>query len=385
MFHFEKCIVISAVGVLGIGCVLLISHLNNRKKKEYPQGLIGLVGNTPLIEIPVLSKDTGCVVLGKCEFLNPGGSVKDRVALNILAAARREGHLPIHGKVYEGSSGSTGISLALIGHAMQVTCCVSMPNDQATEKEATLLAVGAETETSSPVSIVDEEHFCNRAKNKARTEGGMYANQFENLDNFRAHYHTTGKEILEQCPEVDCLVASAGTGGTISGCAARIKGRNPHCKVILADTHGSALAGKINWGVLYCPLDNEAQRQKHIFDTITEGIGLNRLTANFSIGAKLIDVAISVSDQEAVDMSHYLLTNEGLFLGSSSCVNLVAVVKAVKRGILPPNSTIVTILCDSGFRHLSKFHNPTYLQKNNLQTQDPSHPSKYHSANEFCQ
>eukprot|EP00386_Alphamonas_edax_P004978 GDKI01015625.1.p1 GENE.GDKI01015625.1~~GDKI01015625.1.p1 ORF type:complete len:407 (-),score=93.79 GDKI01015625.1:257-1477(-) len=330
-----------------------------------------LVGNTPLVKIKSLSAALGCEVYGKCEFTNPGGSVKDRVAKMIVQVAEQKGLLKPGGVVFEGTSGSTGISLALACNARGYECVIYMPNDQAKEKSDMLKALGARVVFTPQVSIVNDEHYCNAARRAAADSSlngrGFFADQFENPANFMAHFTETGEEIWRQTHgQVDAFVAAAGTGGTVAGVGACLKAHNPQVKVVLADPQGSALHGRVKTGVLYTQEDAEGCRKKIIFDTVTEGIGLNRLTKNFSLGLPHIDDSFKVSDQEALEMSEFLLKNDGLFVGSSSAVNCCAIAKAVRGGVIKKGSVVVTILCDSGMRHLSKFYSPDYLARVNL-------------------
>lgn len=262
-------------------------------------GLVSLIGNTPLILIKSLSKETGCTILAKAEFLNPGGSVKDRVALSILQEAFSEQRLFKGGLVTEGTVGSTGVSLALISHAFGIRCFIAMPDDAAIEKSQILEALGAEVQRLRPVSIAHPSHFVNVARRRAANEeNAIFADQFENPANFRAHI-ITGEEIWAQTEgRLDAFVSGAGTGGTIAGVGCALKGHNPAMKIYLADPPGSGLYNKVTRGVLYSPEEAEGKRLKHPFDTITEGVGINRVTANFQ-KAK-VDGALKVNDREAV-------------------------------------------------------------------------------------
>jgi len=329
-------------------------------------GAFGLVGNTPLIYIESLSKATKCNILAKVEFVNPGGSVKDRVAKQIILEAESNDELKPGSTIYEGTAGSTGISLALLANSRGYKCHIFMPDDQALEKSELLKTLGATVERVRPVSYSNPEHFCNLARRAAEREKGnaIFANQFDNLANFRAHYEQTGPEIWEQTKgKIDALVSAAGTGGTIAGISKYLKEKNPNIMVFLIDPPGSALYNKVNTGVLFSASDREGKRKKHQVDTITEGIGINnRLTKNF-LEAK-IDLAFRGTDKQAVEMAHYLLREEGLFVGSSSAMNCVGAVMAAKE--LGPGHTIVTILCDSGQRHLTKFWSQQYLANVNL-------------------
>ncbi|CAM6104414.1 unnamed protein product [Calypogeia fissa] len=385
-------------------------------------GLVGLIGNTPLIRIQSLSDATGCEILGKAEFLNPGGSVKDRVAVRIIEEAFESGALRAGGLITEGSAGSTGISLAMAASAFGCRCHVVIPDDAAIEKGQLLEALGAVVEHVRPVSITHKDHFVNIARRRAleantkqtsskiselagigkaemagggsgsvdqrdngikggevhgsevsekdanlkeqeRNGGGFFADQFENLANFRAHYEGTGPEIWAQTGgALHAFVAAAGTGGTVAGVSCLLKEQNPHIKCYLIDPPGSGLFNRVTRGVMYNREEAEGKRLKNPFDTITEGIGINRLTENFKLAQ--LDGAFRATDREAVEMSRYLLRNDGLFIGSSSAVNCVGAVRVAR--LLGPGHTIVTILCDSGSRHLSKFQNPDYLAAHGL-------------------
>lgn len=376
----------------------------NKKKKLKPRkGLVDAIGNTPVIRINSLSEATGCEILGKCEFLNPGGSVKDRVAVKIIEEAIESGKLTRGGVVTEGSAGSTAISLATVAPTYGCKCLVVIPDDAAIEKSQILEALGATVERVRPVSITHRDHFVNVARRRALEAnelaskrrravdkdgkelehingygsdgaiqsskfpsdctGGFFADQFENLANFRAHYEGTGPEIWEQTGgELDAFVAAAGTGGTVAGVSRFLQENNPNIKCFLIDPPGSSLFNKVTRGVMYTKEEAEGRRLKNPFDTITEGIGINRLTQNFMM-AKL-DGAFRGTDREAVEMSRFLVKNDGLFLGSSSAMNCVGAVRVAQS--LGPGHTIVTILCDSGMRHLSKFYDVHYLSQQGL-------------------
>ena len=327
-------------------------------------GFPGLVGNTPMVELRKLSRATGCTILAKAEFLNPGGSTKDRVAKSIIDHAAESGTLRPGGTVVEGTSGSTGISLAFMAKARGYACEIVMPDDMAEEKSRVLRQVGATVREVRPASIVNKQHYCNVAAARAKELGGephaLFADQFETSANFDAHYRHTGPEIWAQTNgSVDAFVMSAGTGGTIAGVSTYLKERKPAVRVFLADPPGSSLYHAVRHGVCYAPEQAERRVRRHRYDTIAEGIGLDRQTANFRRAR--IDHAFRVNDRSAVEMAHYVLREEGLFLGSSSAVNLVATMRAARA--MGPGHTIVTVLCDSGQRHLTKFWNPKFLAK----------------------
>ena len=362
---------ICCMGALAISVYMVRDKVDKWVKRirgtdDFKPSFESLVGNTPLVRLNSLSKLLGCEIYGKAEFMNPGGSVKDRVALSIVKSisCSLENQKKTM-RIYEGSSGSTGISLTMASIAYGLESVIFMPDDQAKEKRDLITALGGTVRLVRPMSIVDPQHMCKAAERAAlEDEQGVYANQFENKLNFKTHYDSTAVEILEQTEKrVNVFVASAGTGGTIAGVAARLKielGRK-NVRVVLADPQGSALASRINTGVLFNLKDKEGHRVKHPFDTVTEGIGLNRLTANFHIGVPFIDRAFTATDEEAVKMSRYLLHEEGLFLGSSSAVNCACIVKAFKAGVIKKGDCVVTILCDAGNRHVSKFWNQEYL------------------------
>mmetsp|Transcript_2412 Transcript_2412/g.4929 ORF Transcript_2412/g.4929 Transcript_2412/m.4929 type:complete len:414 (-) Transcript_2412:229-1470(-) len=349
-------------------------------------GVLGAIGGTPLVLIRSLSEATGCQVFGKCEFLNPGGSVKDRVAARIVQEALESGKLAPGGLITEGTSGSTGISLAMVARAHGLKCYVSLPDDAAAEKAQVLEALGADVERVRPVSITHQDHFVNKARRTARGETthstlhgdkGVFADQFENLANTRAHYAGTGPEIWEQTGgQVDAFLAGSGTGGTLAGVSRYLKERKENVRIYLVDPPGSSLHNKVARGVLYTRHEAEGKRLKNPDDTVVEGVGLNRMTANFS-GAS-IDASIQVTDQEMVDMSRYLLAKDGLFVGSSSAMNCVGAVKAARE--LGPGHTVVTILCDWGTRHLTKFWSDDRLRARNLQPPSARHMAAQHDS-----
>ncbi|CUS10511.1 unnamed protein product [Tuber aestivum] len=364
---------------IGAGAVLAADWLSPDRPSETPQergfppakdredirnGLEECIGNTPLIRIKCLSEATGCEILGKAEFLEPGGSVKDRVAMKLIETAEVEGLLTPHSgdKVYEGTVGSTGVSLAILCRARGYLAHICMPNDQSTEKSDLLTKLGAEVERVSPAPIVDRAQFVNKARarsvehtNSPSIPGrGFFADQFENEANWKAHYEGTGPEIFGQCGgRLDCFVAGAGTGGTISGVARYLKPRLPKMKIVLADPQGSGLYNRVRYGVMFDVREREGTRRRQQVDTIIEGIGINRVTANFEAGRPLIDDAIRVGDEEAMAMARFLVEREGLFVGSSSAANCVAAARTALQ--MGPGHRIVTVLCDSGTRHLSKF------------------------------
>eukprot|EP01138_Halocafeteria_seosinensis_P006273 gb/GECG01006414.1/.p1 GENE.gb/GECG01006414.1/~~gb/GECG01006414.1/.p1 ORF type:complete len:436 (+),score=41.83 gb/GECG01006414.1/:1-1308(+) len=326
---------------------------------------VELIGNTPMVRINCLSQATGCEIYGKVEYANPGGSSKDRVAKQVLLDASKSGELQEGGSVYEGTSGSTGISLALLCRAMGYTCHIYLPDDQAKEKSDTLEKLGAHVSRVKPVAIVNQDHYVNLARRAAEAHpGSIFVDQFENHSNFRAHYYNTGPEIWHQTNngQIDAVVMGAGTGGTIAGVSRFLKELKPDIGIFLADPPGSSLYNKVKYSVAYAAQQAERRLRRHRYDTIIEGVGLDRVTNNFE--QAIIDDAFAVTDEEVVAMSRYVLHKEGLFIGSSSAMNLVAVIKLVRHvQAQNGNRKIVTLLCDSGNRHLSRFWNDNYLRQ----------------------
>lgn len=352
--------------------VVLFSLLrpSTPKRKKNPllrpktRGVVSLVGNTPLIEIPSLSKMTGCKIFAKLELMNPAGSAKDRVALAIIRENEKLGKLVPHNGdlIFEGTSGSTGISFTVLANALGYKAHIFLPSDTSAEKVRLLNSLGAEVEAVKPAPIVDPEQYTNMArrkadeimKNKCDNRNAIFADQFENDFNWRVHYANTGPEIWEQMEQnVDVFITGSGTGGTIAGVSRYLKEQNKDVKVILADPQGSGLANRINYGVLYDSVEKEGTRRRHQVDTLIEGVGLNRITWNFQQAEKFVDYAERVTDEEALLMAKYLSVNEGLFWGPSAAINCVAAVKAALR--YGPGQNIVVIACDSGARHLLKF------------------------------
>ncbi|KAL4872278.1 hypothetical protein BDV12DRAFT_152891 [Aspergillus spectabilis] len=338
------------------------------------EGIEGCIGNTPLLRIKSLSDATGCEILAKAEFLNGAGqSSKDRVALSMIEIAEERGLLTPHSgdTVYEGTSGSTGISLATLARAKGYLAHICMPSDQAIEKSNLLLKLGAIVDRVPPAPIVEKDNFVNRARALAQAHTlssapessagfpslrgrGYFADQFENEANWRAHFDGTGPEIYAQCNgSLDAIVAGAGTGGTISGVALFLKPKIPNLTVVLADPQGSGLYNRVRYGVMFDPKEKEGTRRRRQVDTIVEGIGINRVTANFEAGRELVDDAVRVTDAQAVAMARWLVEKDGIFAGSSSAVNCFAAVKTALK--LGPGHRIVTMLSDSGSRHLSRF------------------------------
>lgn len=317
-------------------------------------GFVGAVGNTPLIRLHALSEATGCEILGKAEFMNPGGSVKDRAALGILQEAEQQGLLQPGGTVVEGTAGNTGIGLTHLCNARGYRALIVIPETQSAEKIGLLRSLGAEVRTVPAVPYRDPNNYVRLSGRIAEeTPGAVWANQFDNLANRRAHYNSTGPEIWQQTEgRVDAWVAATGTGGTYAGVALYLKEQNPGVRCVLADPHGSALYSWATSG----ELASEG-------NSVTEGIGNSRVTANLQ-GAP-IDDAVRIDDQAALATIYNLLWQEGLFLGGSVGINVAAAVETARR--LGPGHTIVTVLCDSGDRYRSRLYDADWLRSKGLQ------------------
>ena len=320
---------------------------------EIRDGFTGSVGNTPLIRLGTLSRETGCEILGKAEFLNPGGSVKDRAALYIIRDAEQRGALQPGGTVVEGTAGNTGIGLAHICSARGYRCVIIIPETQSREKLELLRVLGAEVRPVPAVPYRDPNNYVKiAARVAAETQNAIWANQFDNVVNRQAHYETTGPEIWHDTGgRVDAFVCSTGTGGTLAGVARYLKEQKPAVRIVLADPMGSALYSYIKTGEL-----------KAEGSSITEGIGSSRVTANLE-GTAIGD-AIRIPDQDCVAMVYHLLRREGLFVGGSTGINVCAAVRLARE--LGPGHTIVTLLCDRGSLYLGRLFNPEFLASKGL-------------------
>jgi len=320
---------------------------------DVKQGFVGTVGNTPLIRLNRLSDETGCEILGKAEFLNPGGSVKDRAALYIIKDAEEKGLLKPGGTVVEGTAGNTGIGLAHICNAKGYKCLIIIPETQSQEKIDALRTLGAEVRTVPAVPYRDPNNYIKVSGRLAEeTENAIWANQFDNVANRRAHYETTGPEIWRQTEgQVNVWVASTGTGGTYAGASMFFKEVNPEIQCIVADPVGSGLYSYVKTG----EINTDGS-------SITEGIGNSRITANMQ-GAPADD-AIQIDDPTCVKMIYQLLHKEGLFMGGSVGINVAAAYQLAKQ--MGPGQTIVTVLCDSGTRYQSRLYNKQWLVEKGL-------------------
>ncbi|MBW4610902.1 MAG: cysteine synthase A [Hassallia sp. WJT32-NPBG1] len=320
---------------------------------DIKNGFVGTVGNTPLIRLHSFSEETGCEILAKAEFLNPGGSVKDRAALYIIEDAERKGLLKPGGTVVEGTAGNTGIGLAHICNTKGYKCLIIIPDTQSQEKMDAMRALGAEVRPVPAVPYKDPNNYARLSGTiAADMENAIWANQFDNLANRRAHYETTGAEIWAQTDgKVDAWVSATGTGGTFAGVAMYLKEKNPAIKCVVADPMGSGLYSYIKTGEI-----------KLEGNSITEGIGNSRITANME-GAPADD-AVQIDDKEALRVVYQLLRKDGLLMGGSTGINVGGAVALAKQ--MGPGHTIVTILCDSGSRYQSRIFNPEWLASKGL-------------------
>jgi len=325
-------------------------------------GVVEAIGNTPLIALRQASQATGCRILGKAEFMNPGQSVKDRAALYIIRDAVGSGALRPGGVIVEGTAGNTGIGIALVANALGFRTVIVIPETQSQEKKDMLRLCGAQLVEVPAVPYANPNNYVKLsqrlAEQLARTEpnGAVWANQFDNVANRQAHIETTAPEIWQQTDgNVDGFVCSVGSGGTLAGVSLGLKAKNPKIRIALADPMGSALFSYYTDGTL-----------KSEGSSITEGIGQGRITRNLE-GA-VVDSAYRISDEEAVPLVFDLLLKEGLCLGGSSGINIAGAIRLARE--LGPGHTIVTILCDYGTRYQSKLFNPDFMRSKNLPVPD---------------
>jgi cysteine synthase A len=324
--------------------------------------LVDAIGNTPLIHLRGPSEATGCRILGKAEFMNPGGSVKDRAAKFMVLDAEERGDLRPGGVIVEGTAGNTGIGLALVANSRGYRTAITMPDTQSREKKDALRLLGVELHEVPAVPFKDPGNYVHQAERLAeqlaRNEpnGVLYANQWENLSNAEGHYRSTGPEIWEQTDgQVDAFCCAIGTGGTIAGVGRYLKDRNPRVCIALTDPMGSCMYHYYQSGELRAE-----------GNSISEGIGQGRVTAN--IGSAPVDDAFRVPDEEALPVLFGLLADEGLCLGGSSGINVAGAMQLARA--LGPGHTIVTVLCDSGTRYQSKLFNPEFLREKGLPVPD---------------
>jgi cysteine synthase len=322
------------------------------------RNIIDLIGNTPLLRLEKASRETGCEIWGKAEFMNPGGSIKDRAALGIIREAAKSGALKPGGTIVEGTAGNTGIGLAMVGAALGYRVVIVFPRTQSKEKKDAIRLMGAELIEVDAVPYANPNHYARYsgqlAEDLNRTEpnGAIWANQFDNTDNRKAHYDTTAPEIWDQLDgKVDGFICAVGSGGTLGGVSMAFKEQNPDIRIGLADPGGAALYGFYAEGEL-CASGT----------SITEGIGQSRITKNLE--NVIVDKAYRISDEEALPILFDLVQDEGLCLGGSAGVNIAGAIRLAKD--MGPGHTIVTILCDHGSRYQSKLYNPDFLREKGL-------------------
>ncbi|MEL6662014.1 MAG: cysteine synthase A [Pseudomonadota bacterium] len=324
--------------------------------------VVDAIGNTPLIKLRRASEETGCTILGKAEFLNPGQSVKDRAALGIIRDAEESGRLKPGGTIVEGTAGNTGIGLAMVGNALGYRSVIVFPRTQSQEKKDAIRLFGAELIEVDAVPYANPNHYARYSGklaeelNASEPNGAIWANQFDNTANRKAHYETTGPEIFEQTDgKVDGFICAVGSGGTLAGVAQALRERKPDVKIGLADPGGASLYNYYAHGEL-----------KSEGTSITEGIGQSRITANLE-GLE-IDHPFRLTDEEALEILFRLVREEGLCLGGSAGINIAGAIALARE--LGPGHTIVTILCDYGNRYQSKLFNPEFLRSKNLPVPD---------------
>ncbi len=321
-------------------------------------GVEGHIGRTPLLRLRRLSEMTGCEILGKAEFMNPGGSVKDRAALGIIEDAEARGVLKPGATIVEGTAGNTGIGLTVVGQAKGYKTVIVIPETQSIEKITLLRTLGAKVITVAEKPYSDPCNYNRQAQRLAEENGWYWANQFDNVANRLAHMKTTGPEIWEQTAgSVTGFVASVGTGGTLAGTSLFLKEKNPRIKTVCADPYGAAMFSWFKHGNL----------EMKDGDSVAEGIGQTRVTENLKDVP--IDDAYRVTDQAALSIVYQLMREEGIFVGLSSGINVAGALELARQG--GPGQVIVTLLCDSGIRYMSKLFNPEWLRERKL---DPALP-----------
>jgi cysteine synthase len=319
---------------------------------DIKQDTIAAIGNTPLIKLRKASELTGCTILGKAEFMNPGQSVKDRAALFIIRDAIARGELKPGGTIVEGTAGNTGIGITIVANALGFKSVIVIPETQSQEKKDALRQLGAKLVEVPAVPYKNPNNYVKYSGRLAKALGGVWANQFDNVANREAHIQTTAPEIWNQTDgTVDGFVCAVGTGGTLAGVSLALKQRNKNIKIALADPMGAALYSYYKIGEL-----------KSEGSSITEGIGQGRITKNLE--GIVVDDAFQIHDNEAIQIAFNLLEHEGLCMGGSTGVNVAGAMRLAKQ--LGPGHTIVTILCDFGTRYASKLFNPEFLRSKNL-------------------
>ncbi|CAG8957180.1 hypothetical protein HYFRA_00009381 [Hymenoscyphus fraxineus] len=339
------------------------------KSQGIVKGLTGAIGNTPLIRLNTLSKQTGCEVLGKAEFMNPGGSVKDRAALFLVQHFESLGLLKPGGTVVEGTAGNTGIGLAHVCRSKGYKLVIYMPNTQSQGKIDLLRLLGAEVYPVPAVAFDNPENYNHQAKRHAeRLENAVWTNQFDHTANRQAHIETTGPEIWYQTKgKVDAFTCATGTGGTLAGVTRYLKEKSDgRVKCYLADPPGSVLHSYISSG------GNLIERSG---SSITEGIGQGRVTDNLQPDIGLLDGSMTISDEKSIEMVYRCLDEEGLYLGASSCLNVAAAKEVAEK--LGKGHTIVTVLCDGAYRYADRLFSKKWLEEKKLLDAVPKHLKKY--------
>lgn len=339
------------------------------KAQGHVNGFVGAIGNTPLIRLKRLSDETGCEILGKAEFQNPGGSVKDRAALYVVKDAEEKGQLRPGGTVVEGTAGNTGIGLAHVCRSKGYQLVIYMPNTQSQGKVDLLRLLGAEVYPVPAVAFDNPENYNHQAKRHAeRLDNAVWTNQFDNVANRRAHIETTGPEIWNQTDgKIDAFTCATGTGGTLAGVTRYLKDvSDGRVKAFLADPPGSVLHSYITSG---------GQLKERTGSSITEGIGQGRVTDNLKPDIDLLDGAVHISDERSIEMVYRCLDEEGLYLGASSCLNVVAAKEVAEK--MGQGNTVVTILCDGAYRYADRLFSRKWLSDKNLLRAIPAHLERY--------
>ncbi|KAF8993699.1 tryptophan synthase beta subunit-like PLP-dependent enzyme [Cyathus striatus] len=332
-------------------------------------GLVGAIGNTPLIYLKRLSEKTGSEIFGKAEFQNPGGSVKDRAALGLILSAEEQGLIKPGGTVVEGTAGNTGIGLAHVCRARGYKCVIYMPNTQSQEKIDLLKMLGADVRPVPAVAFENPKNYNHQAREYAESsENAIWTNQFDNAANAHAHYLTTGPEIWEQAEgNLDGFICSTGTGGTLAGIGKYLKEKSGgRTQIWLADPPGSVLTSYITSG---------GKLVERSGSSITEGIGQGRITDNLATFVNDLSGAFTIPDEKTIEMVYDLLDTEGLYLGASSALNVVAAVELAQK--LGKGSRVATILCDGAYRYQSRLFSRSWLKSKGLEDVIPEHLKKY--------
>ncbi|KAK3707339.1 Cysteine synthase 1 [Vermiconidia calcicola] len=341
----------------------------SKAQRVAKDGFISAIGNTPLIKLKQLSKETGCEVLGKAEFQNPGGSVKDRAALYVIQDAEERGLLHPGGTVVEGTAGNTGIGLAHVCRSKGYKLVIYMPDTQSQGKIDLLRLLGAEVFPVPAVAYENPQNYNHQAMRHAeQTENAVWTNQFDNTANRRAHIETTGPEIWAQTEgKIDAFTCASGTAGTIAGVTRYLKTVSEgRVKCYVADPPGS---------IIYTHVSTHGKTVERKGSSITEGIGQGRITENLKPDLDLLDGALHIADEKSIEMVYRCLDEEGLYLGASSCLNVVAAKEVAEK--LGPGHTVVTILCDGAYRYADRLFSRKWLESKNLLDAIPGHLKKY--------